>query len=383
MLKIERISLRAGLLLVALAEPASAEVKGYDDNLSDSTPAVLIDVDRTTGNGSLPPELAACPSVPPNTVFSVGFTTGYAFIGDTLYGLEVDPTPGSNDVYLYSMAADFCATGTRVGTTPAGFESLESLAYCPADGFLYSVDFDFAAHQGQLIRIDPASGIGTAVGNPMARDVWIVGLACDSASAQLFAVTAGFADRNIPELYAIDRNTGAETLVGATGTNPGDLQSLTCDNSSVPPRLLAAGMKLYEIDRSTGEASLIGGTYTGTVWALANRPALAPPTTTPTSDTTTPTPTATASRTATATATVTQTTTPTSALPTTTPTSRPTPAGAADANCDGLINDAEPGGITRAIFDPRFFEACMNADTNRNGRPDAADYPALMKLLAG
>ena len=266
------------LMVCLTAVPAWGQFKGYDSDLST---AVLIDIDSDSGLGSIPSELASCPSTPPappNTVFSVGFTSGFAYKDNTLYGLEWDGT----DIYLYTMSSSSgCAIGTRVGSQPVGFPDLESLVYVPGDvpgdvsgdsaGVFYSVAFFTGDHTGQLIRIDPATGIGTAVGVRMSRDVWVGGLAYDSVTDVLYAVTLSFGGTRGVELLTIDRNTGVEILLGATGTANNSLQSLGIDSSVTPAKLFAAGTMLYELDRSTGVATLVsGGNFTGTVWGMAS-----------------------------------------------------------------------------------------------------------------
>ena len=110
-----RLVLIPVLMVCLVAVPAWGQFKGYDFNDITLTTAVLIDIDSQTGLGSIPSELASCPSTPPappNTVFSVGFTSGFAYMNDTLYGLEWEGT----DIYLYTMSSSSgCAVGTRDG----------------------------------------------------------------------------------------------------------------------------------------------------------------------------------------------------------------------------------------------------------------------------
>ncbi len=263
-----RLVLIPVLMVCLTAVSAWGQFKGYDFNDTTLTTAVLIDIDSQSGLGSIPSELASCPSTPPappNTVFSVGFTSGFAYKDDTLYGLEWDGTV----IYLYTMSSSSgCAIGTRVGSQPVGFTNLESLVYVPGDGVFYSVAF--GGHTGQLISIDPATGVGTAVGGSMSLDVRVGGLAYDSETDVLYAVTLSFATRRV-ELLTIDRSTGAETLIGATGTADESLQSLGIDSSVTPAKLFAAGTMMYELNRSTGLATLVsGGNFTGTVWGMAS-----------------------------------------------------------------------------------------------------------------
>ncbi len=277
------------VLVGCFATTAAAEIKGYDDDLSDATVAVVVDVDPVSGARTIPPEYAACPGGenPVNTAFGVGFTSGYAFVpasngaslsgttGDaTLYGLEFEGA----DIYLYTVADEFCATGTRVGTQPVGHPNLESLTYSCLDGFLYSVAFDTDAHVGYLVRIDPQTGVGVRQSSvSMPRDVWIVGLVYNADTGGFLGVSNGFGARNFQEFYLITVD-GTAIVIGPTGTAPQALQSLVKDGSG---RLLAGGQMLYHVSSTMG-LTPIGSEFPGTLWALAERDAICGPFITPT-----------------------------------------------------------------------------------------------------
>ncbi len=252
-----------GLLASISASASGGPLKTYTANFVDFS--TLEDLDPVTGVASIPPEYADCPFEPPNAVFSANFTSGLSYADTVLYGIEWDGGDGP-EIYLYTLASSFCATGTRVGESPVGFTNLESLAYCAADGFLYSVDFNFGSHTGRLIRINSATGAGTVVGSPMGFDVRIMGMTCD-ATGTLHAITAGHGGR-ATELYTVDRNTGVESLVGATDTSSLTMESLELDTSGPTPRLLAAKHSLFEVNISNGDATPIGGVH-DTIWSMA------------------------------------------------------------------------------------------------------------------
>ncbi|MBW2270598.1 MAG: hypothetical protein JRH16_18685 [Deltaproteobacteria bacterium] len=247
-------------------------LRGYDVADPGTAPeALLQDIDPQSGDSDRSLLYATCHTGtdPLNTVYDVGFTSGLAYRFHALYGLEVDAgAVPPNDVFLYRMAAAPCATGTRLGPA-VGYTNLESLAKCP-DGAFYSVDYDYTAQQGQLIRIDPETGIGAPVDPAvhLAADVRVVGLGCSEASELLYAVTAGEGS-NVPELYTIEVTSGVASLVGSTGTPGGELQSLEHVRfDRTTSRLFAGGTELYEIDGQTGLATPIGGAYE-TLWGLA------------------------------------------------------------------------------------------------------------------
>ncbi len=268
------------LLVGLVATAALAQLTGYDDQLGVGPGGVLSDIDPHSGLTSVPPDLDGCQFGLKKLLLTpgflaIGFTSGMTRIGDTLYALEWE----NSDIYLYTIGVSSmfggCAIGTRVGTQRVGFSELESLVFVPTDGpsgTLYSVDFESSAvppHQGQLIQVDPNTGVGTALGPHMSNDVRIGGLAYDPTIDVLYALGLGFATRS-PELLTIDRTTGLETVVGLVGAD--GLESLACDASVSPARLYAAGTELYELDPNAGAATLIGGDFFGTMWAMSDAP---------------------------------------------------------------------------------------------------------------
>lgn len=259
-----------GLLLLAMGS-GPLQAAGMQAYFADFTnPAVLSDVNSANAVVTVPPAYSSCASAPPNVVFGVNFTSGLAYRNGTLYGLEWQGG-GGPPIFLYSFSAGPCATGTRVGAVAVGPVNLESLAYCAADGSFYSVDFDYGAHLGQLVRINPSTGVGTLIGAHMAFDVRIVGMVCDPAG-QLWAVSSGFggAGGRNPELLRVNRATGVETLVGLLGLPANQVESLAIDPAT-PSLLFAAGKALYRVSTSTGAATLVGGTF-NEFWAMAGIP---------------------------------------------------------------------------------------------------------------
>ena len=128
-----------------------AQLKGYDDDPFDGSPAVISHIDTLT--------LASVPegnSNPPNSV-KVGWPTGrHCTAWSEGRGLESFSTDSRKPVLKVSEITN-----------------LESLAYCPTTGDLYSTTFAFGSHLGGLVRIDRATGVGELVGGSMALDVRI------------------------------------------------------------------------------------------------------------------------------------------------------------------------------------------------------------------
>ncbi len=181
---------------------AEADTRGYRNPLVPF--GLIVAIDPATGANAVPPEHAMCNFEPPNVVFSAGFITGWAYGGDTLYMVQSGP-PDALGFLDTSVVG--CGSRIAIGAN-TGFGGLAALAYCAADGMLYSQTF--AGHDGQLVRIDPVSGVGTLVGSAMPTNVRMTEMDCDAAG-ELWAITDVF-DTRPSELYRVNRSTGVATL---------------------------------------------------------------------------------------------------------------------------------------------------------------------------
>src|SRR3972149_10876303 len=163
---------------LAFLSTREAELVGYD-----AGGGVFAEIDHIapdTGVPSPPPEYDGCFTDPTNVWFGggdggTGFTVGFAFGGDTLYGLEFD----TGGYYLFMVGTDGfgCAHATRVGGELGvpGYE-FNSLAYCAQDGVLYTHGFVSGGHFGRLYSIDPTTGAGTPIGELTGEDFKILGM---------------------------------------------------------------------------------------------------------------------------------------------------------------------------------------------------------------
>jgi hypothetical protein len=125
------------------------------------------------------------------------------------------------------------------------FQDLARLPF----GTLYGID------NGQTLRIvNPANGSSSIVG---VSGNGIEGLAIRS-DGTLF----GLSHQN---LYTIDKNTGAATLIGFMGAFSGDFDA-KFDNSG--KLLLETNGALYNVDTSSGNATLVGPTPGFTVLSM-------------------------------------------------------------------------------------------------------------------
>ncbi len=263
-----RLVLITCLLACLTMGSAWGQFRGFKTDFVD--PAMLTDINFQTGALSIPPDFANCNFSPPHTAF-FGFTSGLAVMDNRLYGLVWD---ASSNIFLNTIRNDDplspgCALAQPVGSM-VGFPNLESLEYF--NGSFWTVDFDFESHLARLIRVDPLTGIGSVIGGPMGFNVRVGGLAYDSVTDTLYALTLGFGGSSgrFPELLTINYNTGMETLIGPTGTPSDMLQSLGIDSSG---RLFAAGADLYEISRTTGTTTMVASdNFSGSIYGLTLYP---------------------------------------------------------------------------------------------------------------
>ncbi len=131
----------------------------------------------------------------------------------------------------------------------------------PGTGTLYASDPEV----GGLLKIDPSTGVDTFVGTTMdgTLSVRLPSLAVDPATGIMYG--GGFDSRvAIPNLYKVNPSTAELTLVGASGTVPGNMVGLDFGPDG---KLYAAmaegsstngGTQLAIIDKFTGAATLIG-----------------------------------------------------------------------------------------------------------------------------
>jgi hypothetical protein len=123
--------------------------------------------------------------------------------------------------------------------------------------------FGTDANAGNLLAIDPATGIGTIVG-PMNIGP-VPALALDPTTGIMYAATGG----GSADLYRVDLGTGATTLIGPTGLSDGESLVAVGDMAFRADGTLYAAVNivgnggtgsdnLATIDKMTGQATLIG-----------------------------------------------------------------------------------------------------------------------------
>lgn len=128
-----------------------------------------------------------------------------------------------------------------------GFQNVQSLAFDPAGGFLYGADIT----TGQLVRIDPTTGIPTAIGFSGFDTVYA--LAYDSVSTTLYGT-----DDSTFQLLSFDKTTGIGTPIGSTGPSS-FIHGLAWDSSSgVLYGTARSSSSLVTLNTTTGQATAVG-----------------------------------------------------------------------------------------------------------------------------
>lgn len=208
-------------------------------------------------------------------------------------------------------------------------------------------------------------------------------------------VLGNFTDDGIPDLVVVSV-LGAQLFTGADGGGFTSSEVISDDDSleAITAAHLNNDDGRLDIAATSVLNDLVTVVLNGTDAppTSTNTPTItATPTRTPTpTRTRTPTRTFTASRTPTRTRTGTPTrteirTVTTTATATQTPvttgttTITPPPFDPGDANCDGMINEADIDGVISNLFDPR----CSAADVDRDGRVAANDVLLVVQLVAG
>ncbi|MFM9958711.1 MAG: DUF4394 domain-containing protein [Phycisphaerales bacterium] len=126
---------------------------------------------------------------------------------------------------------------------------------------------------GQFVHIDPVTGVATKRGT--AHGGHIVGIALVTMTGQLLAIDARTPAEGGPALVAVNRVTGARTVIGPLGAGLTNVSSLAwSDDEKYLTTIDVAGSRLFRVDRLTGAATLVGPTsaiWTQSAGGLAYR----------------------------------------------------------------------------------------------------------------
>jgi hypothetical protein len=159
-------------------------------------------------------------------------TTAYAEAFDTLY--KIDP--------VSHQATAIGPAGSYGGTLIANISGLATLS----DGSLYAIWGSY----NLLLKINPATGAATPIGKlNISGGTLDFGLAADSNDT--LWLTSGV----LKQLWTVDRNTGAATLIGATG-HP--IAGLAAEGTTLYGSGDTTDHGFYRIDTTSGAATPIG-----------------------------------------------------------------------------------------------------------------------------
>jgi hypothetical protein len=120
---------------------------------------------------------------------------------------------------------------------------------------LYVLSGSFAANPDQFATIDTATGAKTVIGSaPSPGGAGWNGMAYDSTTGTMYAVTGCPSGTS---LYKIDINTGTPTLVGAM-TNEGCSVTIAIDSAGQMYSIDIVADSLFAVDKTTANDSMIG-----------------------------------------------------------------------------------------------------------------------------
>jgi hypothetical protein len=213
----------------------------------DVTTSELLQIDTTTGNGSLI-----------GTV-SVSLVAGMAW--DANNGILYASTTGSD---LLVTIDPLDGTTTTIG--PLGVELMHGLEYDSNNDVLYGVTNQNGGSGNALWTVDVTTGTATFVathGRP-----GLAGMAFDASSGTMYV-----GDFQTGELHTINLTTGVTTLIGSFGVGIQTglglafdpvLGLFACDNKASG----SVDDELFRVDTSTGAATLVGPINAGNVLGL-------------------------------------------------------------------------------------------------------------------
>ena len=186
------------------------------------------------------------PDIGQTQAFSVSTPPAHGFATVSPSGLATyTPAPG------FSGADSFVVTVTDNGIPPLS----GTVTITVTVKALFGTD----ANAGNLLTIDPATGIGKVVG-PM-RIGPVPALAIDPTTGTMYAATGA----GNPSLYRVDPSTGATTLIGSTGLTlaaVGDMAFHANGTLYAAVNIVGDGGtgsdNLATLNKTTGQATVIG-----------------------------------------------------------------------------------------------------------------------------
>lgn len=183
-------------------------------------------------------------------------------LGSDLYAMNASGAPTTGTLHKIDQSA---GSSTLVGPTGGGFVGDLTSDTRPGSFRMWGPDMTTST----LVEIDPATGVGTPVSG-FTSPTTIVSLAFDITTGALYGTTAQGFGAPQDQLYLIDPNTAACTLIGSLGIN--NAYALAFDNAGT---LYAVGQDrqaLFTVSTTTGAASLVAEIGLSSVFDIATRP---------------------------------------------------------------------------------------------------------------
>jgi hypothetical protein len=115
---------------------------------------------------------------------------------------------------------------------------------------------------GQLFRVNPATGASTLVGNILAGGlpIGVTGLAANPATGVVFGVTAGLTPNFGNSLFTLNVATGVATIIGGGGTLSQQFGDIAFSPAGTLYGYNRNTNSLYTINTATGVNTLVGPT---------------------------------------------------------------------------------------------------------------------------
>ncbi|RJP34289.1 MAG: hypothetical protein C4547_11250 [Phycisphaerales bacterium] len=221
-----------GLLLVAADGSRAVELICFDENGGNGNPRGLYNFDTDTGNITLRTTVGG------NERF---FSLAQRPSDGTVFAVQVN---ASN---LFTIDVD---TGAFQFVAATGLDTVADISFDPRTDKLYGL----GRNSSLLYEIDPGNGASRQIGN-----------AAPVRSGISFAPDGTLYGLDVfsGDLYTIDINTAQPTRVGGSGPDPNTIEDATM---TADGRMFFTDWpgQIYEIDLDTGARTLLGDTRMGT-----------------------------------------------------------------------------------------------------------------------
>lgn len=138
-----------------------------------------------------------------------------------------------------------------------------ALAFCPEGKGPYTIANTFDPAAAQLATLSLGRGAAKLVGSPLGQQLDIMGMTCSPDGTLLVVGKSHSANPDFNSLYAVDRETGLASRIGATGvldpSDPSGFSGFLMALAFAPDGTLYGvnTNSLFSIDPSTGQATKV------------------------------------------------------------------------------------------------------------------------------